>query len=195
MKLYLIRHAQSEGNKCKSTYYKMLDWQVPLTDEGIKQAEKVGIGLKTMRFGPYTYPTIISSPYVRALDTANIIVDQFKYGEQGILRIKQEPLIREREWGNLREEVESFETREERNHLFDFYRRPVGGESFADCYQRAFIFFEHLKTYEEDSKIIIVSHGEFLKLLLMIIDGKTVEEFNDLPNIKNCEIIERNLYV
>lgn len=201
MNLYLIRHGLSLGNCYPEIYHKMLDWKVPLTDEGEKQAEKAGKEL--VRRLPDYYPmTIITSPYTRALETTEIIKKQYKE----TIPIFETPLVREREWGHLREEVKSFETREERSHLFDFYRRPVGGESFADCYQRAFIFLQSLIAKERHmlnsamgwktaSNTVIISHGEFLKVLLMIIDGNTVEQFDSLPEVGNCDIIERRVTV
>ena len=189
MKLYCVRHAESLGNKHPETYYQMPEWKIPLTEDGKKQAEKCGEDLSYML--PYDYAIIISSPYVRAKETASIVKNRFKSNR--IFSYLENPLIIERAWGNLRDEVEQFKTREERNHLFDFYRRPAGGESFADVYQRAFVFLEYLKNNFKDENIIIVSHGEFLKVLLMIIDGNTVEEFDGLPNPKNCEIIMRTI--
>lgn len=184
------------GNTNPETYYQMPDWKIPITENGKKQAEKVGKDLSKMMH----YATIISSPYMRARETASIIKDQFN--KFRIFSYLENTLIIERAWGNLRDEVDQFKTREERNHLFDFYRRPIGGESFADVYQRAFIFLEYLKNnfkydqsdpWNRENNIIIVSHGEFLKVLLMIIDGNTVEEFDGLPNPKNCEIIVRKI--
>lgn len=185
MNLYLIRHGESLGNVSKQAYYDMPEWKIPLTEKGKEQAKEVGLILSDV-----VDPIIITSPYTRAKDTAEIIG---KYSST-FSSYQESPLIYEREWGNLREEVEKFKTREERNHLFDFYRRPINGESFADCYQRAFIFLEHLKKIKHDN-VIIVSHGEFLKVLLMIIDAYTVTEFESLPNIKNCEIIYRQIHV
>lgn len=190
MNLYLIRHGQSEGNLDNSIYRTMPEWKIPITEEGKKQAENAGNDLYIML---HCADRMISSPYVRARETASIIKKHFKYNK--IFSYQENVLCREREWGILRDEVEQFKTREERNHLFDFYRRPMGGESFADVYQRAFIFLEYLKNTQErrGESVIIVSHGEFLKVLLMIIDGNTVEEFDGLPNPKNCEIITRTI--
>ena len=191
MNLYCVRHARSIGNDNPEAYKMMPEWKIHLTEEGKKQAAKVGRELGNI----LTVPIIISSPYVRARETAKIIW-------HGRSNYFENILIREREWGTLRDEMEQFKTREERNHLFDFYRRPTGGESFADVYQRAFVFLEYLKNnfkydqsdvWDKENNIIIVSHGEFLKVLLMIIDGNTVEEFNDLPNPKNCQIITRRI--
>jgi probable phosphoglycerate mutase len=163
----------------------MPEWKIPITEEGKKQAENAGKNLSDI---DSFY--MISSPYVRARETATIIKKQIKTIYSSY---QESSLIIEREWGNLRDEVNQFKTREERNHLFDFYRRPTGGESFADVYQRAFIFLEYLKNNFEDENIILVSHGEFIKVLLMIIDGNTVEEFDGLPNPKNCQIIQRTI--
>lgn len=197
MNLYCVRHGESLGNINPEAYKMMPEWKIHLTEEGKKQAEKVGKDLSYMMH----YATMISSPYVRARETASIIKDQFHKAR--IFSHIENVLTIERAWGNLRDEVEQFKTREERNHLFDFYRRPTGGESFADVYQRAFVFLEYLKNnfkydqsdpWDKENNIIIVSHGEFLKVLLMIIDGNTVEEFDGLPNPKNCEIITRRIY-
>ena len=195
MNLYCVRHAESLGNKHPETYYQMPEWKIPITEEGKQQAENAGKNLSDIDIFH-----MISSPYVRARETATIIQNQIKTIYSSY---EESPLIIERAWGNLRDEVEQFKTREERNHLFDFYRRPTGGESFADVYQRAFVFLEYLKNnfkydqsdpWNKENNIIIVSHGEFLKVLLMIIDGNTVEEFDGLRNPKNCEIITRRIH-
>lgn len=201
MNLYLVRHTESEGNANKAVYYQMPDWRVPLTEKGKQDALEVGKKL-CQKFKRHETATIINSPYIRTKESAEIISDKLKcyFSPYGV-EIIESSLIYEREWGNLREECDQFETREERSHLFDFFRRPEGGESFADVYKRAFTFLEYLKrefSYKDENhfpqNIIIVSHGEFLKVLLMIIDGESVEDFDTLPNIKNGEIIERRIY-
>lgn len=191
MKLIITRHAQSEGNINKSVYFKMPDSSIPITENGKKQAESVA-KIISMYLEPMVFKNLIliSSPYVRAKQTIDIIAK--KISDCVSFSEKEEVLIREREWGNLREEYESFKTREERNHLFEFYRRPIGGESFADCYQRAFIFLEWLKTQKNDAAVI-VSHGEFIKTLLMIIDNVKVEDFDKTPRIENCDLIIREI--
>jgi broad specificity phosphatase PhoE len=192
MKLLITRHGQSEGNIDKSVYFKMPDWSVPLTEKGKEQANKVGEEIRAELLSSNEF-LLIHSPYVRAKETMKIINTHFPlyipfYKEEHVL-------IREREWGNLRNEYEACKNREERNHLFDFYRRPDGGESFADCHQRAFIFLNWLKTQAADTAdtAVIVSHGEFIKTMLMIIDNVSVEDFDRIPNVKNCELIIRDI--
>ena len=188
MNLYLIRHAESLGNVDRSVYFQMPDWKIPITEKGKEQAKSAANKLKKM-FGFYNYVPIITSPYVRAKQTTDIIKSVFEYST-----IFESPLVRERDWGLLREEVEATSTREERNHLFDFYRRPERGESFADVYQRATVFINcELPKYKSNGNLVIVSHGEFIKVMKMVLNGDTVEEFENSPKIKNCEIITKHI--
>jgi broad specificity phosphatase PhoE len=185
MNLYLIRHGSSLGNEHPDVYFQMHDSKIPLTELGKEQALNAGENLKYMIKDT---PVIISSPYTRAKQTAKII-----HGFIGGITVES-PLIREREWGSLREDINQFDNKEDQKHLFDFYYRPLNGESFADLYQRAFLFLSHLRfNYLNTSNIIIASHGEFIKVLLMLIDNKTVDEFEKLANIKNCVIHVREI--
>jgi len=197
MKLLITRHGQSEGNINKSVYFKMPDWSVPLTEKGKEQANLVGVEIyNNIIDSNDSYKCLlVYSSYIRAKQTTEIIEKQLTQLWLWIpysLTKFETPLIREREWGKLREEFEKYKTIEERNHLFDFYRRPDGGESFADCHQRAFIFLNWLKTQVADTAVI-VSHGEFIKTMLMIIDNVSVEDFDRIPNVENCELITRNI--
>lgn len=197
MKLLITRHGQSEGNVNQSVYFKMPDWSVPLTEKGKEQANKVGVEIyNNIIDSNDTYNCLlVYSSYTRAKQTTEIIEKQLTRPRRFAFPCKkfETPLIREREWGDLREEYETYKTREEREHLFDFYRRPNGGESFADCHQRAFIFLNWLKTQAADDTAVIVSHGEFIKTMLMIIDNVSVEDFDRIPNVENCELITRNI--
>jgi broad specificity phosphatase PhoE len=199
MKLLITRHGQSEGNINKSVYFKMPDWSVPLTEKGKEQANLVGVEIyNNIIDSNDSYKCLlVYSSYTRAKQTTEIIEKQLTQPRLWIPPFTkfETPLIREREWGNLRNEYEACKNREERNHLFDFYRRPDGGESFADCHQRAFIFLNWLKTQAADTAdtAVIVSHGEFIKTMLMIIDNVSVEDFDRIPNVKNCELIIRDI--
>jgi broad specificity phosphatase PhoE len=106
------------------------------------------------------------------------------------------PLLIERQWGGLREIVDNREL--DRDEHFQFYYRPPNdGESFFDCYQRVVMFFQELRTnpkYQGWDNIFIFTHGEWIRLALMYLDGKSVEEFTEhQKNPKNCEVICRAL--
>lgn len=179
MNITFIRHGESLGNVDHKVYYDMPDWKVPLTKNGEEQARKIG---KTLNGEYFDFDAIIHSPYVRAVETAKIINEELSPK----LTMIENPLCREREWGSLRDEIESVETKEQKEELFDFFRRPQGGESFADLYQRAIIFFNDIDKMGY-TNIIVVSHGEFIKICHMILCNINVEGFYRIPDIKNCE--------
>jgi phosphohistidine phosphatase len=72
MNLYIIRHAIAvdEG----TTEYED-DSQRPLTDKGKKKMRQIAKGLRVLGVG---FDLILSSPYVRAKETAEILADVFK---------------------------------------------------------------------------------------------------------------------
>ena len=82
MRLYLMRHAEAAPH---GTYAR--DEDRPLTDEGRSQAREVAKGLQRLKILP---DVIVSSPYVRAVQTADevqrVLGEQIKRQELGALR-------------------------------------------------------------------------------------------------------------
>jgi phosphohistidine phosphatase len=71
MKLYLIRHGEASQRIGGAV---MTDAQRPLTDEGRAETRQVASGLKKLSVRP---DIILSSPLVRAYQTAEIFADVF----------------------------------------------------------------------------------------------------------------------
>lgn len=190
MNVFFVRHGQSAGNVDNSVYGTIPDSEVPLTKTGIRQAEEAGEYFREV-FGD-TEVQIITSPYLRARKTTDIIASKLYK-----VFVDETPLIREREWGSLRDNILKVD-KVEREHLFDFYYRPDYGESFADAYNRAVIFIETIlpkyKNKNVNDNVIVVSHGEFIKVALMYVDRLPVRMFPDINNIKNCELKFRTIY-
>ena len=88
MKLYLVRHGQTDWNK-----EKRLQGQedIPLNDFGRHLAKETGIGLRNVRFD-----LCFSSDLKRALETANLILDE---GSSKVPIIMDKRLEQERESG------------------------------------------------------------------------------------------------
>jgi broad specificity phosphatase PhoE len=133
-----------------------------------------------------TYFNLVHSTYKRAFQTADIIANcSMDYANYKVQNITPSPLCIEREWGSLRDIVSSRLKTEEH---FNFYYRPVNGESFCDVYKRAATFHQWLlntSTYENN---IVVAHGEFNKVYLMHLLNWDVEEFEKWKNQKNGEV-------
>jgi phosphohistidine phosphatase len=68
MIIYVVRHAIAEQRKANSTEQE--DSQRPLTDEGRKKMGRIARGLKETGV---QIDLILSSPYIRAVDTARIL--------------------------------------------------------------------------------------------------------------------------
>lgn len=176
MRVYLIRHAESEGNVNKDAYKTIPDYDIPLTKKGENDALILG----KIRYTLERADAIYCSPYKRARQTA----EWAKFTPY-----IENCLLREREWSSLREEIESSEFDPSKH--FNFYYRPQNGESFADLYQRVITFFNMLRvTHDDDEKIVVVTHGEWIKMAMMYYFNHTVDyDVKNHTNVKNCEVV------
>lgn len=195
-RIYLVRHGESIGNVDKSAYFKYHDSEIALTDKGkqdaINAADKISDinnHFRSMNLSPIvckTYFNLIHSTYKRAEQTANIIAEALSESWTcSIQDIIASPLCVEREWGSLRDIVNMHLKTEEH---FNFYYRPVNGESFFDVYKRAVIFHQWLLNTSKYNNTVIVAHGEFNKVYLMHLLNWGVAEFEKWQNAKNGEV-------
>lgn len=76
MNLYIVRHAIAEQ---RGTPGYDDDSQRPLTDKGRKKMNKIVKGLRQLGI---ELDTILTSPYVRARDTAKILANEFNMTDQ-----------------------------------------------------------------------------------------------------------------
>ncbi|HKI54752.1 MAG TPA: phosphohistidine phosphatase SixA [Anaerolineales bacterium] len=75
MKLYLVRHAIAEA---RTSDYED-DSLRPLTEKGREKMKKISVALKQLGVQP---DLIVSSPYIRASQTASILAKALKYKEE-----------------------------------------------------------------------------------------------------------------
>ena len=182
-KLFLVRHGESWGNVDKSEYFRTLDCDIELTDKGAEQAIEAGHTIWDLNGGRTYVGNIFYSPYVRAQQTAKEIYEVLS--ESGVTNYVENVLLHEREWGGLRDIVNSGQKNE--GH-FNFFYRPLNGESFSDCYQRVVLFDNWMKqSYNSDA--IVVAHGEFIKLYCMHLMRWTVGEFEQWKTPRNGEVL------
>jgi len=74
MNLYLLRHAKAEDHGPRYPD----DSQRPLTSDGEKEMRRVAKGMHELEL---KFDLILSSPFVRAKRTAEIVAEVFKYGD------------------------------------------------------------------------------------------------------------------
>lgn len=185
-KILLIRHGQSTLNLGLAAEDYSL---APLTEEGIRQAEEVS------RNFPFEPELIVSSPYLRTIQTAEPIRKRFPQAKWEL-------------WNELHEftylEPASCVglTRDERRPRSRAYWTATdpdyidgeGAESFRMLMHRADIVLKHLHACKE-RRIILVSHEQFIKAFLMTLHGrdedmtKVMRQFKKTPAVGNCEVI------
>lgn len=151
MRLYLVRHGETELNERKC-YYGLLDPE--LNEKGRKQAEVLRDCLKDV-----TFDHVIASPLTRAADTARIIAGH----------CKTDARLCEQSFGVMEgltyEEImeQCPEVMHAWNQDFTTYRIP-DGESFLDVRARVDDFLESISDLE--GTVLITAHKGTLGHLL-----------------------------
>ena len=155
MRIYLVRHGETELNQ-KKCYYGHMD--VGLSEKWVKQAKAIGAFFQNRSFD-----VVVSSPLIRAVKTAEyilggreqkIVVDE-RLSEQnfGIF----EGFTYEQLLERYPDEFQSW------NQDFSGYRIP-GGESFSDVRDRIDNYLKEL--IGRDGTMLLVAHkgtlGHFL---------------------------------
>ena len=147
--LWLVRHGQSQGNVARDAAHEaglsvidldLRDVDVPLCDLGHQQAEAAGRWFAALPEDERP-EVLLSSPYIRARQTAEAICDAGGLAGGAKPTILDERL-REREFGvfdglttmGIREKYP--EEAAHRAKMGKFYHRPPGGESWADVILR-----------------------------------------------------------
>lgn len=191
-RIILVRHGESEGNIDRNTYAVKPDFKLLLTDLGKQQAIDAGIKLRAIT-GEGSVMFYVS-PMWRTRMTFENIAAQFA-PEQ--IQWKEDPRLREQEWGHFRDLKANIQIDDERNKFGTFYYRIKDGESCADVYDRVSDFMHTLyRDFEKGNfpdNVILVTHGMTLRIFLMRWFRWTVEEFETLRNPKNGDIVVMDL--
>jgi len=158
-----------------------------------RQLKNLGVGYRnTERLASYVphrggYGMWIS-PFERARQTAYDILDNLN--PQSLSFKKEDPRIREQEWGHLRSVGENARIDAERDAYSRFYYRIPDGESGADVFDRIKGFFETLhRDFEKDNHpedLVIITHGFTARIIVMAWLHYSVEQFELMDNPVNC---------
>ncbi len=145
--LILVRHAESEGNRDRRF---TTSPAVELTEQGRQQAASAADKIRRL----YRPQRVITSPYLRARQTAEIIAQALK------LKLVLEDGLREQSYGRLAGQPYDavFATAGyDPQRLWTW--RPPGGESLEDVRERVLPVFERLAAQHRDAEVVVVSHG------------------------------------
>jgi broad specificity phosphatase PhoE len=186
--IFAVRHTQSVANADGSLYLKIPNVEITLSAKGEEHAEVVAKELAD-KLDLSADTTVYCSPFHRTLQTADRVTAELQ--DRGIPFFYEEsPLLSEREWG-----TEWRKLIRQRGFLeedFRFYAKPGGAESFAELYTRVKLFFFDLKTkHNADDNIVLVTHGEWIKIATMIANKFSVSAFEltQRNKVKNGQIL------
>ena len=147
-KLILVRHGESAGNRDR--IFANDPHSLPLTELGYTQASEVAL-LIGSRFNAQL---VVSSPYVRARETARVIASTLK------LPLSIEPDLYEREVGAHRgQSYDSLASAPNYDPQRPWAWRPEGGESFLDVEGRVAPILHRLRAEHRERDVVVVSHG------------------------------------
>lgn len=163
--LGLLRHGQTDWN---------IDFRLQgvtdtlLNETGIAQAKDAAAAIN-----PDHWDAVITSPLIRAKVTAEIVADKNNFSQPDV-----EPLLIERSFG----EAEGL-MHDQWVARYSNTNEVPGGESLADLEQRANLLLSTLATNYRGKRVIAVSHGALIRVLLRIAsDGEFPREGERLGN-------------
>lgn len=186
MNYLFIRHQKSLANITPSLYRTMDDHDIDICNKHNHETEKAVEVMVDLWLNTHRTPHIYHSPFLRAKNTKDIIISELAH-HYIFPKVYENPLLVERSWRNLRDIIE---TEKNIDKYFNFFYKPINGESFQDCYQRCVTFDNmlRLKILGCDDTVIIVGHGEQIKCYFMHLLGWTVGDFHSYKNPKNSEV-------
>lgn len=165
-KLVLVRHGQSQWN----LENRFTGWtDVPLTEQGQKDASLCGKALKSFNFD-----TAFTSRLIRSTDTLSIMMKEL--GQD--IPIMNDSALNERHYGELQGLNKAETTAKHGKEQVQLWRRsyatrPPNGESMEDCERRTWPFFEQyiFPSIKEGKDVLIVAHGNSLRPIIKHLDN------------------------
>ena len=156
LEILLIRHGETDWNREQKI---MGNRPIPLNSIGIQQAEAVGHSLRSVGVD-----AIYTSPLKRAVQTARAIARMKK------IKWIESPEVAEIYYGSWIGKKFS-EVREEPAYIC-YHTSPSeaqipGGEKMVDVHARVVGFVERLRKKHEDGRIVVVSHADVIKTILV----------------------------
>lgn len=183
MKLYLIRHGETDWNIVKRLQGAT---DIPLNANGEELARATCEGMKDIRFD-----LVFTSPLQRAYRTAELV-----RGDRNVPLIVDER-IREICFGDyegLVSKSEGYSIPDPDFKFFftktDCYKTPPNGEPIASLLERTNDFLEELKARDDlqDKTVLVSSHGAAVRALLSNIEKCDIAHFWGKGVHKNCGV-------
>jgi broad specificity phosphatase PhoE len=202
--IWLVRHGQSAGNVARALAEASRralidiaerDIDVPLSELGVQQAQALGRWFHDL--APEHQPTVVlSSPYLRAWRTAEIILEGISR-QDVIHTFVSDERLREKEFGVF-DRLTRFgvaqkhpDLYEQREHVGKFYFRPPGGESWCDVILRLRNVLDTISREYAGERVLIVAHQVIVncfRYLFENMDEEKILNVDRLGDVPNCSV-------
>ena len=168
---------------------------VPLSDLGGEQARALGRWFGDMPDDARPN-VVLCSPYVRAKETARLVVKSAGLDDDALTFVVDERL-REKEFGILDRLTKHGiiakhpELAEQRGHVGKFYFRPPGGESWCDVILRLRSVIDTITREYCRERVLIVAHQvtvSCFRYLFERLDERQILDFDRTGDIPNCSV-------
>jgi uncharacterized phosphatase len=170
--VYFVRHGEAQANVDGIHAGSGLD--SPLTKKGRQQAHELEKSLANKQID-----LIVTSPLIRASETAKIIADDYRYAGE----IIKYPLLCERNFG-----AATGLSYAESTSMIDS-GQVEGLETVNELAARTRKALKWIRSLPADN-ILVVSHGTFGQMLGTIIQGRHPKDFLSFEDLKNAGIFE-----
>ena len=161
MKIYVVRHCSTRYSEEK-IYCGNTD--APLSEAGQQEAKRLAEAVKG-----YHIDLVLTSPLIRARDTASAIV-----GDKNI-PILYDDRLKERDFGDF--EGTGVERTEGKICRYSFAIKYPSGESNLQVTARVYALLDEIKEKYAGKNVVIVSHGSVCRLIRTYFMDMTDEEF------------------
>ena len=204
-RLWVVRHGESAGNVARDQAdaaglpqidIAHRDVDVPLSPLGEEQSRALGRWFAAM--DPGERPEIVlSSPYVRARQTAELIQTAGGLAENPELLVDER--LREKEFGILDRltrvgiEQRHPEQAEFRRMLGKFYHRPPAGESWCDVILRLRSAIDTISLHHSGRRVLISTHQVVvlcMRYLFENLDEAQTLAIDAEGDVANCGVTE-----
>jgi broad specificity phosphatase PhoE len=202
--LWLVRHGESAGNVARDAAELQglhtieiagRDVDVALSPLGERQSRALGRWIG--RLAADEKPTVVlSSTYVRARQTAELVIEESGLDRRRLAFIIDERL-REKEFGSLNRftklgiAAKYPHEAARRSELGKFYYRPPGGESWCDVILRLRSLLDHVQLRYGGERVLIVAHQVVVlcfRYLLEEFDEERILAIDREKDVANCSL-------
>jgi Fructose-2,6-bisphosphatase len=173
LELLLCRHGETSYNK-NGLIQGSLD--IELNENGRQQARSLAD-----RVSQHEIDALYTSPYLRAVQTADIISDEI-----GVEKTPEDNL-REVDQGDfvdvpIQDVKDAIEESDDLEHEW----APEGGESMVECRRRAVDTLRDIAEKHSGETVVAVAHGSFNKAAILGILGYSTEHFDRMAQDNCC---------